>query len=80
MKIQKPKVEINGVAYEIYGLEEFKELIGNPDISTPTLDYNMRANRLDYTQIGHVRFIIYNSKAQVFEQKFKERKRSAITF
>jgi hypothetical protein len=82
MKVEKPKITIEGIEYDIYSMEEFKTLIGNPNISTPTIAYNIEKDKLDFTPIGHARYIIYNEKAKKFAMKFKDAKktkRSAMT-
>jgi len=66
MELEAPKYEdpVTGQKYELLSLQEFKERIHQPDLSTPTLNYKMETDQLDYVKLGTFRYIVFNEKAQ----------------
>lgn len=72
MEYPKPKIQINGKFYELLNYEEFREKRGLPLVSNQTLVNHMQADNLDYTIIGHLRFIIWNQKAMDFNLSYKK--------
>lgn len=63
-----PKINIDGKEYELLGFEEFKERRGLINTSNTTIAYQLReeVDQLDYTIVGHFRYIIWNQKAKEF--------------
>jgi hypothetical protein len=73
MEYPAPKFEAeDGQKYELLSLEEYKVRLGQPDISNPTLVYQMQNDKLDYVKLGTFRYIIFNERAQ--NMKLKSRR------
>jgi hypothetical protein len=72
MEYPKPKIEIAGERYELLNYEEFRERRGIQMVTNQTLINHMNADNLDFTIIGHLRFIIWNEKAKGFNLSYKK--------
>jgi len=66
MKYVRPQIRIGKQLFDILSFEEFKAKKGLQDTPNPTISYNLNQGHLDYTIIGHIRFIIWNHKAKNF--------------
>lgn len=72
MKYPAPKINIDRKDYELVNYEEFRVRRGLATVSNQTLINHMEADNLDYTIIGHLRFIIWNDKAKEFTLLYKK--------
>lgn len=72
MEYPKPSIVIKGTPYKLLNYEEFRVERGLHTVSNQTLVNHMNADNLDYTIIGHLRFIIWNDKAKSFNLSYKK--------
>jgi hypothetical protein len=72
MEYPKPKITIGGQQFELMNYEEFKAERGLPLVANQTLLNHINAGNLDFTIIGHLRFIIWNEKAKTFNLSYKK--------
>lgn len=64
MELNRPTVNIEGKDFEIITLEEFRDRKNDPDLSTPTITYAMKNDKLDYVLFGRIKHIVWNDKAK----------------
>lgn len=77
MEFPRPQITIKNTPFDILSYEEFKEKRGLPNVSNQTIINHMEKNNLDFTQIGHFRYIIWNDKAQKFNLNYQKQLNAA---
>lgn len=77
MEYAKPKVIEGEVEYEILSFIEYKNKIGFPLITNPTIDYQINEGNIDFVTIGRFRYIVFNDRAKNYRPGENYRKKAA---
>lgn len=77
MEFPRPQITIDSKQFDIMSYEEFREKRGLPGVSNQTIINHMEKGNLDYTQIGHFRYVIWNDKAKKFNLNYQKQLNAA---
>ena len=72
MEYPKPKITIEKEQFDILSYEEFREKRGLPSVTNQTIINHMEKGNLDFCQIGHFRYVIWNKKASNFNLNYQK--------
>lgn len=74
MEFKRPQIQCEGESdpCDIYSYDEFRVKRGLPGVANQTLINHMERGNLDFTTIGHFRYIVWNDKARKFNLNYQK--------